>query len=82
ILEDFQGAAQDKNMVSALRPALAKAYYKRGNIKHFLGDDEGSCTDLLTAGELGYMRAYSYIRKYCEKESTPASTPASEVNEE
>lgn len=66
ILEDYQGSTQEYNKVSEIKPSLAKAYYVRGNIKYFMGDTEGSCTDLIKSGELGYLKAYTYIKQYCE----------------
>ena len=66
ILEDHKGATKEYNRESSLKPVLAEGLYNLGNVKFFLGDKEGCCADLKKSGELGYLKAYSYIKKYCQ----------------
>ena len=66
ILEDHKGATKEFNKAAGMKPILAEALFYRGNVKFFLDDKEGCCEDLQTSGELGYLKAYNYIKKYCE----------------
>ncbi|MBL4735779.1 MAG: hypothetical protein JKY18_10680 [Flavobacteriales bacterium] len=66
ILEDHKGATKEFNKSSALKPVLAEAFFNRGNVKYFSDDKTGCCEDLQKAGELGYLKAYNYIRQYCQ----------------
>ena len=66
ILEDHKGANKEFNKAAAMKPILAEALFNRGNVKYFLEDKTGCCEDLQTAGGLGYLKAYNYIRKYCQ----------------
>jgi tetratricopeptide (TPR) repeat protein len=42
------------------------AYYRRGNAKHNLGDNEAACSDWNKASELGESNAYADIVIYCK----------------
>ncbi len=42
------------------------AYYRRGNAKHNLNNDDAACSDWNKAGELGESNAYTYINLYCK----------------
>jgi tetratricopeptide (TPR) repeat protein len=66
ILEDHKGATKEANKVAAMRPILAEALFNRGNVKYFLEDKTGCCEDLQKSGDMGYLQAYNYIRKYCQ----------------
>jgi len=66
ILEDHKGASMENNKASKVRPDLAKAHFVRGNVKYFLGEKESGCTDLIKASGLGYLKAYTYIKQYCD----------------
>ena len=65
LLEDHKGATKEFNKAASMRPILAEALFNRGNVKYFLEDKTGCCEDLQLAGELGYLKSYSYIKKYC-----------------
>ena len=66
ILEDWKGAAKEFNKSNLLKPVLGEALFNRGNVKYFLEDNAGCCEDLEKAGKYGFLRAYSYIKKYCQ----------------
>jgi hypothetical protein len=38
----------------------------RGITQQMAGNKKQACSDWLKAGELGYERAYLFIKKYCE----------------
>jgi tetratricopeptide (TPR) repeat protein len=42
------------------------AYYRRGNAKHNLNNNDAACSDWNKAGELGESNAYTYINLYCK----------------
>ena len=64
-LEDYRGAIQDYNKAIELDPEFKDAYNNRGFCKYQLGDIDGACLDFSKAGELGYWKAYDFIREYC-----------------
>jgi hypothetical protein len=66
ILEDHRGATKEANKAASMKPILAEALFNRGNVKYFLDDKTGCCEDLQQSGDLGYLKAYNYIRKYCQ----------------
>lgn len=66
ILEDHKGATKEFNKAEAMRPILAESLFNRGNVKYFLDDKTGCCEDLQTSGNLGFLKSYNYIRKYCQ----------------
>jgi len=66
ILEDHKGATKEANKAASMKPILAEALFNRGNVKYFLDDTTGCCEDLQTSGDLGFLKAYNYIRKYCQ----------------
>ena len=66
ILEDHKGATREFNKAAAMKPVLAEALFNRGNVKYFLEDKTGCCEDLQKSGDLGYLKAYNYIRQYCQ----------------
>ena len=67
ILEDHKGATKEFNKAASMKPILAESLFNRGNVKYFLDDKEGCCEDLQKAGDLGFLKAYNYIRKYCQE---------------
>lgn len=44
---------------------LSEAYFNRGITRIFLDDIEGGALDLSKAGELGEIKAYNIIKRYC-----------------
>ena len=65
-LQDYNGAIADYNKSIQLNSDYYKAYYNRGNVKYYLKDKNGACADWSKAGELGYSKAYTSIKKYCQ----------------
>ncbi len=66
LLADHRGAITDYNKVIELDPKNSNAYYQRGISKIDLNDDNSGCIDLSKAGELGLVKAYDAIKKYCK----------------
>ena len=50
-----------------LNPNHGSAYFKRGMAKQINGDISGCCIDLKTAFDKGYLEAYHYLKKFCNK---------------
>ena len=80
-MKDFRGALEDFDRFIALgknfnhgdgldgllSSPMANAYFDRGKIKiENFNQKESGCQDLSKAGELGYMKAYELIKKYCQ----------------
>jgi len=59
------GSIQDFNKTIELNPKLTEAYSGRGVAKIVLGQKDSGCLDLSKAGELGFEKAYQYIKEYC-----------------
>ena len=64
-LKDYIGAITDLNKAIRYDPKLAEAY-NRGFAKIKLGRRKSGGEDLSKAGELGHLRAYEAIKKYCQ----------------
>ena len=64
-LNKYTEAIADYTAAIKLNPNYAEAYYSRGITKKQLNDKDGACFDLSKAGELGDMKAYDMIKKYC-----------------
>lgn len=64
-LEDYRGAIQDCSKAIEISPADGEIYYERGLSKCLLEDKTGGCLDMSKAGELGYLKAYNFIRDVC-----------------
>ena len=45
---------------------MQRLFITEDNAKYNLGDKEGACLDWSKAGELGVMKAYEMIKKYCK----------------
>ena len=67
ILEDHKGATKEFNKAASMKPILAESLFNRGNVKYFLDDKTGCCEDLQKSGNLGFLKSYNYIRKYCQE---------------
>ena len=64
-LEDYKGAIAEFTKAIELRPNYADPYFGRGLDKLKLGQKDEGCMDLSKAGELGYSKAYDYIKQHC-----------------
>ena len=65
-LHDYRGAIVDFDKAIEIDPNYAVAYGNRGAAKFNLNDKNSACLDFSKAGELGFMGAYDYIKKYCK----------------
>lgn len=65
-LKDKKGAIVDFNKAIEKFSEYDEAYYHRGLAKISLGQKKSGCLDLSKAGELGYIKAYEAIRRYCQ----------------
>ena len=66
ILGNHKGAAKDFYFADSMKPVLGEAIFNRGNVKHFLNDSLGCCEDLRKSGDLGYVKSFEYLKKYCQ----------------
>ncbi len=66
-LRDFTEAKKYFTKAIELNEEFAEAWFNRGLINIFLGEDEKGTVDLSKAGELGVYDAYSVIKRYGEK---------------
>jgi tetratricopeptide (TPR) repeat protein len=64
-LENHKIAIPDFNKTIDLNPNYPEAYYGRGLCKLNVKDYNGACTDFRMAAELGFIKAYDVIKKYC-----------------
>lgn len=94
--EEGAGIMAQQEMLK-FKPKLIDALYKRGSVKRFVGDSEGSCSDLEAAAEEGHVKAIADYRVYCnpllpwergedspedeESESTGTATESEESSE-
>ncbi|MDA2919073.1 tetratricopeptide repeat protein [Desulfobacterota bacterium AH_259_B03_O07] len=62
---DYRGAIKDYTKAIEINPKDAEVYYGRGLTKLYLGQKDSGCLDLSKAGELGYFKAYDFIKQYC-----------------
>ncbi len=65
--ENYQIAISDFSNAIILTPNHGSAYFKRGMAKQIIGDISGCCKDLKTAFDKGYLEAYHYMKKFCDK---------------
>ncbi len=68
-LNDFKGAIKDFNAVikSDVQDFFkASAFMNKGTCLYHLGKKEEACKDWSTAGQLGSVGAYDYIKQYCQ----------------
>jgi tetratricopeptide (TPR) repeat protein len=65
--EDYIGAIEDYSEVINKSPSFAEAYLNRALILLIIENNEQACKDLSKAGELGIVKGYSLISKYCNK---------------
>jgi tetratricopeptide (TPR) repeat protein len=64
-LDDYRGAIIDYNEAITLNPKYDIAYINRGIAYLNLRQIDKACINFSKAGELGYEKAYDYIKKYC-----------------
>ena len=65
VFGDVTGEKIELDYVKEILPALAEAYYQRGNVKQFMDDQAGACEDVQKAKELGSNRADDAIKTIC-----------------
>ena len=66
VLKDFAGAKIDFDAAIYMNPDYADAYNNRGRVRHYLGDNQGACSDWKKALELGIEDSQEMIDKYCK----------------
>jgi tetratricopeptide (TPR) repeat protein len=66
-MNDYKGAMDDFLRCIELNPSSGRYVCHRGLAKLGLGQKEDGCEDMSTAGHMGYVEAYDYIRKVCSK---------------
>ncbi len=64
-LKNYFVAVKHYDKVIELEPKWAMAYYNRGIYKMKIGMQDSACEDFSKAGELGFSKAYSAIKKKC-----------------
>ncbi len=62
----YSDALIDYDTAIKLYPEDYQVYYARALSKIIIGDKEGGYIDFSKAGELGYLKAYEAIKKYCK----------------
>ena len=67
LLNDYRGAILDFSKAIELDPNSTTAYLNRGLSKISLKEINGGCLDFSKAGELGYIKAYEIIQKFCNQ---------------
>lgn len=65
LLKNDQQGMIDVNKAIEINKNYAEAYYLRGLLHINVNEIESGCLDLSKAGELGFERAYQYIKEYC-----------------
>jgi len=63
---DFQNAIQDLNKAIILDSNYSDAYFLRGKIKVFLGQNDDACRDAKKAADLGNKEAELVYEQYCQ----------------
>lgn len=64
-LKNYKAAIKDYNNAIRIDSKLAVAYCNRGIAKVLFGKKEDGCKDISKSGELGYEKAYEYIKTLC-----------------
>jgi len=64
-LKDYRGAIADFTVEIQIKP-MADIYFYRGISEYILGQKDSGCLDLSKAGEMGNLKAYDAIKKYCQ----------------
>jgi tetratricopeptide (TPR) repeat protein len=64
---NYIGAIEDLTEAINIAPDFSEAYLNRALILLILDNQEQACKDLSKAGELGIIKGYSLISKYCNK---------------
>ncbi|MFC2118793.1 tetratricopeptide repeat protein [Bacteroidota bacterium] len=68
LARDFEGAVKHYTTVIQKNNEIAEAYYNRGLTLLYLKRNKEACIDLGKAGELGILKSYSVIKRFCNKE--------------
>jgi tetratricopeptide (TPR) repeat protein len=67
IRKQYNEALESLTQAIYLNNEFAEAYFNRGIIKIYLGDEDSGAADLSRAGELGIYKAYNVIKRYTEQ---------------
>lgn len=65
-LKNYKSAIKDYNNAIRIDSKLAIAYFNRGVSKILSGKKDDGCIDISKSGELGYEKAYEYIKTLCK----------------
>lgn len=65
-LKDYNSSIANYTLAIAKDPKFGEAYFNRGLIHIFIGNNEQGIQDLSKAGELGVVEAYSIIKRFRE----------------
>ncbi len=65
-MERFEDAMKDLNLVIETEADNAKAYYNRAILHGKAGSNDKACLDIRKSAELGYDKAFQYVRSYCD----------------
>jgi tetratricopeptide (TPR) repeat protein len=63
---DFNAALNYFNKAISLKSDFSEAYYNRGLTYIYLKQKNEGCSDISKAGELGVLKSYAVIKKYCK----------------
>lgn len=66
-LNDLKGCLADCDKAILLTPEFANPYFFRGRVYFKIGKKVKACENWNKAGELGLIKAYEFITKYCSK---------------
>lgn len=65
-LKNYTEAINDFNSTLKYRPNFNYAFFNRGIAKISLGDQQGGCSDLQQAYQLGFQQAAGALQQYCK----------------
>lgn len=65
VMGNYENSLEDINLLIASYPFYSKAYLTRGNIKEYMHDDSGACSDWQKAAELGDLIGMKYTQTAC-----------------
>lgn len=65
ILGNYDDSLNDINALIENYPFYSKAYITRGNIKEYMHDDSGACSDWQKAADLGNLIGIEYTQSTC-----------------
>ena len=66
-MKDYRAALVDYDKAIHLDPNFADAYFNRGLVNIYLGNNRQGILDLSKAGELGLFSAYNIIKRFTDR---------------